>query len=172
MKKVDKSSSAGTTVQQSTEADVYSVSQPIAKPDVGGSFLSTDKNKTVTRQERLAELKVQEQFYKVLDKYFDAGWKNWVKGIQQQNDVSNVRMFKILSELKGNDFVADLIKLMGKHNKHAYLELTKKPKGILLKDSRFKNISELIIDKYPSGSYREGKVFVQVKPDRWVGFVF
>lgn len=34
MKKVDKSSSAGTKDEQRTEADVSSVSQPIAKPNV------------------------------------------------------------------------------------------------------------------------------------------
>lgn len=126
----------------------------------------------MTKQERLNELKDRERFYKVLDKYFDAGWKHWVQGIQQQNDVSNVRLLKILSQIKGNDFVADLIALMGKKNKHAYLELTRKPKGIVLKDGRFANIPELMIDKYTSGSYREGKVFIQIKKDRWVSFVF
>lgn len=34
MKKADKSSSAGTAAEQSTNADVSSVSQPIAKPNV------------------------------------------------------------------------------------------------------------------------------------------
>lgn len=37
MKKADKSSSAGTTDESSTKADVSSVCQPIAKPDVGRS---------------------------------------------------------------------------------------------------------------------------------------
>jgi hypothetical protein len=126
----------------------------------------------MTKQERLAELKAQEQLYKVLDKYFDAGWREFVKEIHRQNDVSNIRMFKILSQLKGNDFVADLIKLMGKQNKSALLKLTKTPKGILLKDNRFKSIPELMINKYPSGSYREGEVFLQIRHDRWVMFVF
>jgi hypothetical protein len=126
----------------------------------------------MTKQERLSDLKVQEQFYKVLDKEFDKGWRDWVNDIYKQNDISNLRTLKILSALKGNDFIADLIKLMGKKNKHAYLNLTRKPKGILLKDNRFENIPELMINKYPSGSYREGEVFVHVKDDRWVYFVF
>lgn len=136
-------------------------------------FSSTGtKTTAMTKQERLDELKAQEQFYKILDREFDKGWREWVKDIHRQNDVSNLRMFKILSALKGNDFVSDLIKLIGRHNKHARLNLTKKPKGLVLKDNRFKNIPELMINKYPSGSYREGEVFVQVKADRWVGFVF
>lgn len=40
IKKADKSSFAGTEVQQSTKDDVFSVSQPIAKPDVVRSPLS------------------------------------------------------------------------------------------------------------------------------------
>lgn len=150
---------------RNTKDENQQVSPACIKPNVV-------RRLSTTKQERLSELKVQDQFYKVLDKYFDDGWKSFVKGIQQENDISNVRLFKILASLKGNDFVADLIKLMGKHHKHAYLELTKNPKGILLKDSRFKTIPELMIDKYTAGSYREGKVYVQVKPDRWVGFVF
>ena len=39
MIRVDKSSSAGTTVEQSTEADVQHVSQPIAKPNVSSRLL-------------------------------------------------------------------------------------------------------------------------------------
>jgi len=40
MKKVDKSSSAGTTDESSTNADVSSVCQPIAKPRVSSSLFS------------------------------------------------------------------------------------------------------------------------------------
>ena len=126
----------------------------------------------MTKGERLQELRMQDQFYKILDKYFDAGWEKYVEGIQQQNDISNVRMFKILAAIRGNDFVSDLISLMGKKNKRALLRLTKKPKGILLKDNRYKSIPELMINKYPSGSYRDGEVYVQVRSDRWVWFVF
>lgn len=125
-----------------------------------------------TKQERVQDIKAQDQFYKVLDKYFDAGWRDWVKSIHQQNDISNLRMFKILSTLKGNDFVGDLINLMGKKNRHAYLRLTKTSKGILLKDARYKTIPELMINKYTSGSYREGEVYIQVKENRWITFVF
>jgi hypothetical protein len=43
IKKADKSSFAGTEVQQSTNADVQHVSQPIAKPNVVRSFLSAQE---------------------------------------------------------------------------------------------------------------------------------
>lgn len=43
MKNVEKSSSAGTTVDSSTKADVSSVSQPIAKPDVSCRLLSANE---------------------------------------------------------------------------------------------------------------------------------
>jgi hypothetical protein len=42
MKKADKSSSAGTTVDSSTNAQVEQVCQPIAKPSVSGSLLLYD----------------------------------------------------------------------------------------------------------------------------------
>lgn len=128
---------------------------------------------SITKAERLEQLKEEEQFHKVIDKYFDAGWKSFVKGIRAENDISNLRMFKILQKIKGPEFVADLIKFMkSTGHQHAYLELTKKPKGMLLKDSRFKTIPELMIEKYTSGSYREGKVYIRINENRWVKFTF
>lgn len=127
----------------------------------------------MTKAERLEELKVQDAFYKVLDKYFDAGWREFVKGIRAANDISNFRMFKIVRNLKGNDFVKDLIAFMSStKNKHALLELSKEPKGMKFKDARYKTIPELWIDKYPSGQYREGDVYFQIKDDRWLKFTF
>lgn len=126
----------------------------------------------MTKTERLNQLKDQAKFHKVLDRHFDAGWRYFVNSIRAENDISNIRMFKILCEIKGSDFVKDLIKLMSTANKHAQLNLTKKPKGILLKDNRFKTIPEIMIEKYPSGSYRQGQIYIQIRHDRWVGFVF
>jgi hypothetical protein len=126
----------------------------------------------MTKQERLDQLKEEEQLAKHLMKGFDRGWREWVRSIYKENDASNLRLFKVLSKVKGDDFVSDLISLMGKHNKHAKLWLTKNPNGILLNDSRFKTISQLMIEKHPSGSYRDGKVYIQVDDKRWVGFVF
>lgn len=45
MKKVEKSSSAGTKVESSTNVDVNSVRQPIANPNVGRSLLVKDVKK-------------------------------------------------------------------------------------------------------------------------------
>lgn len=126
----------------------------------------------MTKQARLSELKAQDKFAKIIMKEFDAGWREWVKDIYQQNHISNLRMFKILNSIKGSDFITDLISLMGKKNKFALLNLTKKPKGILLKDDRFKTIPEIMINKYPSSSYREGEIFIQINAERWVYFVF
>lgn len=124
------------------------------------------------KEERLQELKEEEKFHKVLDKYFDAGWREFVKGIQGRNDLSNLRLLRILAKIKDADFVSDLLKLMGRKNKHARLELTKKPKGILLKDNRFPTIPELMILKYTTGAYREGEVYIPVDKERWVRFIF
>jgi hypothetical protein len=45
MKKVDKSSAAGTAVESSTNADVSSVSQPIVKPNVRRSCIHCGNDK-------------------------------------------------------------------------------------------------------------------------------
>lgn len=127
---------------------------------------------SISKAKRLKELKDEDKFFKTLDKYFDAGWREFVKNIDKKNDISNVRMFKILSVIKGNDFIADLMQLMGNKNKSALLMLTKKPKGILINDSRFKTIPNVIINKYTACAYAEGEIFIKVTFDRYVYFVF
>lgn len=111
--------------------------------------------------------------YKVFDKYFDAGWRNFVKGIRESNDISNLRLFKILASIKDSEFVADLIKLMrSMKSGHAYLTLTKNTKGVLLKNPKSENIPFYTVEKYPSGSYKEGRIYIQIKENRWVTFAF
>lgn len=114
----------------------------------------------------------REQFYQALDNYFDEGWKHFVKDVQYRNSQSNQRMFRIIQALKGNEFLKDLIILMGKEHKYALVHLTRNPKGILLNNSKSIHIPKLIVNKYPSGSYREGEIYIQIKEDRWIWFVF
>lgn len=127
----------------------------------------------MTKSERLQELKDQERLYKVLDRYFDAGWREFVREIWKKNDTSNFRMFKIISELRGNEFVEELIRLMKMmKSKHAVLKLTKKPKGILLNQAGFKHIPVMMVEKYPSGNYSEGAAYIELKGRHWLSFVF
>ena len=127
-----------------------------------------------TKAERLQELKVEEKFYKVLDRFFDAGWREYVKDIHRRNDVSNIRTFKILSQLKDVDFVRDLMKLMKLMKcEHALLNFTKKlpEKGVWLNDQRTKGIPKLYVWKYPSGQYCDCSIHIQVKENRFVYFI-
>ena len=128
----------------------------------------------MTKQDRLNELKAEKQLFKEIDKYFDAGWREWGKEIHRQNDLSNIRMFKILSKVKGVPFIVELTQFMEKIKlKSALICLTKKsPKGILVKDNRFKTIPEFTINKYTSGQYRQGELYIQILPDRWIYFVY
>lgn len=126
-----------------------------------------------TKSERLEELAFEKAFYKSLDKEFDKGWREFAKELSRRNDISNLRMLKILLSIKGEDFVNDLVAFMETtRNKSAYIEFTKRPKGMLLQDSRFPTIPELMVDKFRDGSYRQGRVYIQVTINRWIGFTF
>lgn len=129
----------------------------------------------MTKAERLQELKeeehLQKQFHKVLNIHFNAGWREFVKDIQGRIDVSNVRTFKILSKLKGNEFVSDLRELMKMmKRKSAYLSFTKEAKGVLMKDNRVSNIPELWVYRASSPNYSDYQVFIQVNENRYVTF--
>ena len=66
MKKVEKSSSAGTEVDSSTKVDVTSVSQPIAKPNVGCSLSSNyDKRFPNSLRENFSQKELAHDYYEL-----------------------------------------------------------------------------------------------------------
>lgn len=62
----------------------------------------------ITKKERLQELREQDALYKALDKIFDRDWKHFVKGVQAENHRSNLRLLKVLEQIKNSHFVFDL----------------------------------------------------------------
>jgi hypothetical protein len=57
-------------------------------------------------------------------------------------------------------------------NKDAYIFLTRKPKGMILRDTRFKNIPELWVDQKQTGAYGNGAngcLYIQIMNNRWIG---
>jgi len=127
----------------------------------------------MTKAERLEQLKQEEQLYKVLDKYFDAGWKEYVKGIRKQNVEANEELYKDILAIKGEEFVEDLKSLLKDIKlQHSLLTIATKPEGIELNDSRYTTIPKIWITQKLGSIYSEngltGSMCIQLKEDRWI----
>lgn len=126
----------------------------------------------MTKAERLEELKSEKQLHKAFDKVMDAGWKAFVDDVRARNALSNVRTFNILNQLKGKDFVKDLKGFMrSTKTEHTQILFTKKPAGILMKDRRYKNIPELMVDQQQISIYGDipcGFIYIKITDNRWV----
>lgn len=126
----------------------------------------------MTKAERLEELKSEKQLHKALDKVMDAGWKAFVDDVRARNDLSNVRTFNILNQLKGKDFVKDLKGFMrSTKTEHTRILFAKKPAGILMKDRRYKTIPELMVDQQQIIIYGDipcGFIYIKITDNRWI----
>jgi len=125
----------------------------------------------MTKEERLQELRDQEELHKYFDKFFDAGWREFVKEIRRSNVKSNLRMFNILTKVQGVEFVTDLMQLMrDTGNWHSLLRLTKKPKGIYVKDGRYMTIPGIMMNPQPSTTFKQAEVYIKINDRHWIFF--
>lgn len=119
----------------------------------------------------LSIFKERDRFYKGLDAYFDQGWKEFVNEINRKNLAHNVRLLKALSEVRGVGFSSDLMKLMKSVGaQYSLLKIEKKPSGVLLKNAKFHAIPEFWANQRSVAEGMVGRLFIQVKPERWVSF--
>jgi len=130
----------------------------------------------MTKADRLQELKEQDRLYKVLDKYFDAGWRHFIKDIRKHNISSNNRLYKIIAAIKGWEFAGDVKGLMiDIKQQYALLTIVKEPMGIELKDSRYTTIPKIWVQQKSGSIYSgdaaigcTGSLCIQIKDDRWI----
>jgi len=54
--------------------------------------------------------------------------------------------------------------------KYAPIRVMRRPKGIRVKDRRFKQIPEFWVEHYSTGKTIMGSICIQVKADRWIIF--
>ncbi len=110
---------------------------------------------------------------KAFDPFFDKAWKDYVNQYRKQSVVSNHRLFKILIEIKGLDFVTDLKSLIKQMDiSHTRLRVSRVAKGVCLKDRRFKTITHLYIDRCQGSELLTGFVYIQVKEFRFIKLHF
>lgn len=105
---------------------------------------------------------------------FDAGWKNYVRKIRQTNSRSNRRLFRLLRKIKSDSFVHSINELSKINGGLPQIRISRRPKGMCLKDNRYSAIPEIWIDQKQGSVYGpntvKGHIYVQVKENRWVYF--
>lgn len=107
-------------------------------------------------------------FLAELDHLFDEAWAEFVKEIHKENRKSNRRLFKLLTAIKGDAFVADLKKAANTINKGCRLRVAREPKGLVFGDRRWKTIPKIYVDQKTNSDGVEGAVYIPVKPDRYI----
>ena len=127
----------------------------------------------MTKAERLKQLKDQEKIYKALDRYFDADWREFVKGVRKENAEANAELYKVIVNIKGNEFAEDVKSFM-KEIKHqfALLTIVTEPAGMELKDSRYSTIPKIWVYQKSGSIYSaegyKGSLCIQLADDRWI----
>lgn len=107
------------------------------------------------------------------DPLFDAAWREFAKNQRKKAEPQRKRFFGLLTAIKGNEFVVDVLSLMKKFNcSHHIPNVLRKPIGSRVKDKRWKHIPFIWVQYYPSNRYRDNgnmyKICIQVKENRWI----
>ena len=110
-----------------------------------------------------------------LEEAFDAGWRDFVRSVRQENAKSNRRLYKIIEAIRGKSFVDSLKNCVKSTSKYGLpqLRISRYPEGIKLKDNRWSGISEIWVDQKSNAQIgMEGAVYVQVKENRFIKINF
>lgn len=103
-----------------------------------------------------------------LEDMFDAGWRDYVRSIRQENAKSNRRLYKLLVQIKGKSFVDSIKRLATQNGSLPQIRISRQPVGIKMKDNRWSAILEIWIDQKQTEQGVTGFVYVQVKKDRFL----
>lgn len=110
-----------------------------------------------------------------LEEAFNAGWRDFVRSVRQENAKSNRRLYKIIEAVRGKSFVDSLKNCVKATSKGGLpqLRITRRPKGIRLSDNRWSSILEIWIDQKSNNQLgMKGAAYVQVKENRFVKINF
>jgi hypothetical protein len=105
-------------------------------------------------------------------KGFWRGWRNYVKGIRAENERSNKRLYRVLWKFKSQLFTTEVDAFAKINGGLPKIRVAKEPKGIRLKDNRWRSIPEIWIEQKQTAQGPAGSIYIQVKDNRWITFHF
>ena len=106
-----------------------------------------------------------EQFF---EDAFDAGWKAFVKKIQEENRVSNFRLLRVIEKVKGPEYLQGVKHLMQKVGTGNRIVFAKNAHGLHFSNPEWNACGQVLIDQRSTAEGMQMDIYIPVKPNKYL----
>lgn len=107
-----------------------------------------------------------------IEKEFDKGWVEFVKGIIEENKASNYRLLRVLEKRQGKQFVNDAKAILKTVGGTCRIEIVRSTAGMQMSDRRWKSFPLIWVNQKQTSIYGkpEGWIYVPLDAKRFLSF--
>lgn len=106
-----------------------------------------------------------EQFF---DEMFEDGWKEFVKGMREENRASNYRLLKVIANAKGPEFLQGVKHLLQKVGTATRITFVNKAKGMHFNNPVWSACGGVLIDQRSTSEGMQMDIYIPVKPNKYL----
>src|SRR6476659_2282299 len=106
-----------------------------------------------------------EQFF---DEIFEHDWKEFMKGVREENRASNCRLLKVVAKVKGTEFMAGVKHLLQKAGTATRITFVNEAKGMHFSNPKWKACGQVLIDQRSTSEGMQMEIYIPIKPGKYL----
>lgn len=104
----------------------------------------------------------------IIDDWFDEGWREFVKHVQQENRRSNYRLMKVVGRVKGKAYLNSLKVILKTVGAGSLIRFADNAKGLVFNKSEWSGIGDVIIDQRSTSDGMKCDIYMPVKKGKFL----
>ena len=100
---------------------------------------------------------------------FEEDWKEFVKGIREENRKSNYRLLKVIKRVKGDAYLNSLKHVLKSAGTFHLIKFSKEKRGLIFKRPEWSGIGNVSIDQrsHAQGGMKQD-IYIPLKPGKYL----
>jgi len=104
----------------------------------------------------------------IIDDWFDEGWNEFVKQIQEENRISNYRLMKVVGRVRGKAYLNSLKSILKTIGAGSLIRFSDEAKGVVFNKPEWSGIGDVIIDQRSTPVGMRCDIYMPVKKGKFL----
>jgi len=104
----------------------------------------------------------------IIDDWFEEGWKEFVKHVQEENRRSNYRLMKVVGRVRGKAYLNSLKSILKTVGGGSLIRFSNEAKGLVFTKPEWSGIGGVIIDQRSTPDGMRCDIYMPVKKDKFL----
>lgn len=107
----------------------------------------------------------------VIDMWFDAGWRQFMKHIREENRQSNYRLMKVVARVKGKAYLNSMKVILRTVGTGQRIRFADKACGAIFRNPKWEGIGDVWIDQRSSSEGMKLDIYMPIKPGKFLHLI-